>query len=192
MIIGLEGKIVKKEPTVVHINVSGVVYEVFVSLNTSTVLNQDSIYLHTTHVIREDAQLLYGFFDINEKIMFDRLIKINGVGPKVGLAICSTFSPSSFFQIVQAADVTTLKRVPGIGPKSAGRILVELSGFMPELQTQDNNTTVNNGLQHQYEASQALESLGFKKELINKVLKTCTAGDTASLVKEALKKLQKG
>ena len=134
MIIGLRGVVLKKEPTVIHLDVNGVIYEVFTSLQTSMSLDSKEAYLHTTHVVREDAQLLYGFFDPHEKVMFDRLIKINGVGPKVGMAICSTFSAQSFLNIVQNADVGTLKRVPGIGPKSASRILVELSGFMPDLE----------------------------------------------------------
>lgn len=185
MIIGLEGTIVKKEPTLVHLNVHGVVYEVFVSLLTSMAIEGKQVNLHTTHIVREDAQLLYGFVDPHEKVMFDRLIKINGVGPKVGMAICSTFSPQSFLHIVQNADVSTLKRVPGIGPKSASRILVELSGFMPEM---EGGVSVTQ--QHHIEAEMALETLGFKKEVISKVLKTIQAQDTATLVKEALKKLQ--
>ena len=187
MIIGLRGTILLKEPTKVHIDVRGVVYEVFVSLQTSMVLNSDEVYLHTTHVVREDAQLLYGFFDPHEKVMFDRLIKINGVGPKVGLAICSTFSPSGFLHIVQSSDVATLKRVPGIGPKSASRILVELSGFMPDMHVGEGQ---NSAMQHQHDASLALESLGFKKESIAKVLKKCTATDTSEIVRQALKQLQ--
>ena len=188
MIVGLEGKIVLKEPTRVHLNVQGVVYEVAVSLQTSMVLSDDEVYLHTTHVIREDAELLYGFFDKHEKVMFDRLIKINGVGPKVGLAICSTFSPAGFMQIVNHSDVATLKRVPGIGPKSASRILVELSGFMPDMTTaQEGSSSI---MQYQHEASLALESLGFKKEAIAKALKKCTADNTGDIVKQALKHLQ--
>jgi Holliday junction DNA helicase RuvA len=186
MIIGLRGKLLLKEPTKVHLEVEGVVYEVFVSLQTSMILEGDEVFLHTTHVVREDAQLLYGFFDPHEKVMFDRLIKINGVGPKVGLAICSTFSPSGFLHIVQSSDVATLKRVPGIGPKSASRILVELSGFMPEVAA----SAPSSHMQSQHEASLALESLGFKKEAIAKALKKCTATDTSEIVKQALKALQ--
>jgi holliday junction DNA helicase RuvA len=188
LIVGLRGKIMLKEPTKVHLDVQNVVYEVAVSLQTSTVLSGDEVYLHTTHVVREDAQLLYGFYDVHEKEMFDRLIKINGVGPKVGLAICSTFSPMGFLQVVQSSDVSTLKRVPGIGPKSASRILVELSGFMPEMKSEDGSPSSN--MEHQHQASLALESLGFKKEAIAKALKKCTASDTSEIVKQALKQLQ--
>ncbi|AXX91819.1 Holliday junction branch migration protein RuvA [Malaciobacter molluscorum LMG 25693] len=187
MIVGIEGKIEKKEPTLLHLNVNGLIYEVFVSINCSSKITNNEVKLFTTHIIREDAQTLYGFLDINEKKLFDTVIKINGVGPKVALAICSTFTPSSFAQIVSANDVSMLKRVPGIGPKGASRILVELSGFVVDADASDDNTNATITL----EASLALESLGFKKDIVAKILKTCTSTNTSDLVKEALKKLQK-
>lgn len=186
MIVGIEGVVEQKEPTVVHLNVQGLIYEVFISLQTYGALKQERVRLHTSHVIREDAQLLFGFYEAAEKVLFERLIKISGVGPKVALAICSTFTPSQFAAVIAAGDVAGLKRVPGIGPKSAGRILVELSGFDAELTQQ---SLPQSGASH--EAALALESLGFKSEQVAKVLGSCESGDTASLVKEALKKLQK-
>ncbi len=186
MIVGIEGKVEKKEPTFVHINVNGLIYEVFVSLNCSSAIIDNNVKLNTTQIIKEDSNNLYGFLDINEKKLFDTVIKINGVGPKVALAICSTFTPSSFAQIVQTNDISMLKRVPGIGPKGASRILVELSGFV--ISSDDLSDSLNKSA---FEALQALESLGFKKDQINKALSSCTATDTASLVKDALKKLQK-
>ncbi|RLA70498.1 MAG: Holliday junction branch migration protein RuvA [Epsilonproteobacteria bacterium] len=186
MIVGIEGAIELKEPTVVHVNVQGIIYEVFISLQTYGALTDKRVKLHTSHIIREDAQLLYGFAEAGEKVLFQRLIKISGVGPKVAMAICSTFSASQFGQIVAGNDVAGLKRVPGIGPKSAGRILVELSGFDVELMQQENPASASAS-----EAALALESLGFKKEQVSKALSQCESSDTASLVKEALKKLQK-
>ena len=186
MIVGLRGKIVKKEPTVVNLDVNGVVYEVFVSLNCSAKITDENIILNTTHIIKEESQSLYGFLDLNEKKLFDTVIKINGVGPKVALAICSTFTPTSFAQIVESSDVNMLKRVPGIGPKGASRILVELSGFVI---TSDNQEDSDSNTQ--LEAQLALESLGFKKDQISKILKTCKSTSTSDLVKEALKQLQK-
>lgn len=185
MIIGLIGKVVKKEPTVVWLNVNGVIYEVFVSLNCSSKIISDEVKFEITEVIREDAHNLYGFLDTNEKKLFDTVIKINGVGPKVGLAICSTFTPTSFAQIITNHDVNMLKRVPGIGPKGASRILVELSGFVVDGLESGEDSNIN------LEASLALESLGFKKDLITTVLKTCTSTTTSELVREALRKLQK-
>ena len=186
MIVGLIGKVIKKEPTLLNVNVNGIIYEVFVSINCSSKIISDDVKLEITHIIREDSQSLYGFLDSNEKKLFDTVIKINGVGPKVALAICSTFTPTSFAQIVNEHDISMLKRVPGIGPKGASRILVELSGFIIDSSDKDDLSS-NSSL----EASLALESLGFKKDLITKVLSTCTSTNTSDLVKEALKKLQK-
>ncbi len=182
MIVGIEGIIEKKEPTLVHINVNGLIYEVYISINTFHALDMERIKLYTVQIIREDAHSLYGFSTESEKQMFTQLIKINGVGPKVALAICSTYTPSSFAAIVQANDVGSLKRVPGIGPKGASRILVELSNFVVD--TNETSTTPS-----QAEAAMALESLGFKKEQIIKVLSGIHSSDTGEIVKEALKKL---
>jgi len=184
VIVGLNGKIEHKEPSFVHLEVSGVVYEVFISLQTFSALPKDEVKLFTTQIIREDAQLLFGFIDASEKKMFARLIKINGVGPKVAMAICSTYTPSQFATVINAKDVNGVKKVPGIGPKSAGRILVELAGFDEEIISA--SPSANQAFN---EATEALESLGFKKDKISKVLNSCRGGDTASLVKEALKLL---
>jgi Holliday junction DNA helicase RuvA len=186
MIVGINGKVVRKEPTFIHVDINGLVYEVFVSINCSSAIVENSVKLHTTRIIKEDSDNLYGFLDINEKKLFDTVIKINGVGPKVALAICSTFTPSSFAQVVEEKNVDMLKRVPGIGPKGASRILVELSGFVVDGEGSTNSLTGNKN-----EASMALESLGFKKDIITKALNGCNGKTTSELVKEALKKLQR-
>ena len=186
MIVGIEGIVELKEPTHVHINVNGLIYEVHTSVNTSNKIDGNRVKLLTTQIIREDANLLYGFADKNEKLMFDTLLKINGVGPKVALATCSTFSPESFAQIVNSKDVSMLKRVPGIGPKAASRILVELADFIVDNSTSDKQSSSGNIL----EATMALESLGFKKDAIKKALNG-ESGSTQELVKVALKKLQR-
>ncbi len=186
MIIAVIGKVVKKDPTHIHLlTAGGVVYEIFVSLHCSGAVTDGEVKLHTTHIVREDAQLLYGFLDINEKRMFDTLIKINGVGPKVAMAICSTFTPDSFARIVQSSDVSMLKRVPGIGPKSAGRILVELGDFSIESLEPESKSAART------EAAMALESLGFKKDAVSKALAGCNSTTTEDLIKEALKKLSR-
>jgi len=186
MIVGLKGKIQHKEPAFVHVDVSGVVYEVFISLQTFSALGSDEVTLFTSHIIREDAQLLFGFLDKAEKKLFQRLIKINGVGPKVAMAICSTYTPTQFAILINNKDINGVKKVPGIGPKSAGRILVELNGFDAELLSSGASVET----QAFAEATEALESLGFKKDKISKALSSCGAKDTASLVREALKLLQ--
>ncbi len=184
MIVGIEGTVERKELTFVHLNVNGLIYEVQVSINTSNSISESRVKLYVTQVIREDADLLFGFMDTNEKKMFDTVLKINGVGPKVGLAICSTFIPSTFAKVVASKDVDMLKRVPGIGPKAASRILVELADFIVD----GNEESKDAGALG--EAVMALESLGFKKDAIRKALSGCS-GDTSTLVKEGLKKLQR-
>ena len=184
MIVGIEGSVERKEPTFVHLNVNGLIYEVHLSINTSNAIEQGRVKLFVTQIIREDSNTLFGFMDANEKKMFDTVLKINGVGPKVGLAICSTFTPSTFAKVVASKDVSMLKRVPGIGPKAASRILVELADFIVD----GNEESQDAGALG--EATMALESLGFKKDAIRKAL-SGASGDTSSLVKEGLKKLQR-
>jgi len=184
MIVGLEGIVEKKEPTFVHLNVGGVIYEVNISINTSNSIKDTRVKLLIRQIIREDANLLFGFIEANEKKMFDTLIKINGVGPKVAMAICSTFIPATFARVVTNKDVGLLKRVPGIGPKSASRILVELADFIVDGEA---NNVIDSSMN---DAILALESLGFKKEQIKKALNGAT-GDVSSLVKHGLKKLQR-
>ena len=183
MIVGIEGIVEHKEPTCIHVNVQGMIYEVHVSIHTSNHIDKTKVKLFVTQIIREDVNLLFGFMEKDEKKMFDTVLKINGVGPKVGLAICSTFTPSTFATVISSKDVNMLKRVPGIGPKAASRILVELADFIVDSNTIDTNSTV-------MEAQMALESLGFKKEAIRKVL-AGMKGDTSSLVKAGLQKLQR-
>ncbi|MBU1667585.1 Holliday junction branch migration protein RuvA [bacterium] len=185
MLVGIEGIVEKKDPTFVHLNVNGLIYEVNISVNTSNAITEPRVKLLLTQIIREDANLLFGFMEINEKKMFDTLIKINGVGPKVAMATCSTFVPATFARVVADKDVGLLKRVPGIGPKAAGRILVELADFIVD--TNSNTALLDNGMA---DAMLALESLGFKKDQIKKAL-AGAIGDTASLVKQGLKKLQR-
>jgi len=180
----MEGVVEKRDPTFIHLNVNGIIYEVQVSINTSNAIKEKRVRLSITQVIREDANLLFGFMESNEKKMFDTVLKINGVGPKVGLAICSTFTPETFAKVVASKDVGMLKRVPGIGPKAASRILVELADFIVDGEAKTEQSGALG------DAMMALESLGFKKEAIQKAL-SGASGDTSSLVKMGLKKLQR-
>ena len=95
MIVGIEGKVVKKEVTFVYIKTpSGLTYKVFVSLTCIGKISTDVIALHVTQIIREDQHSFYGFIDENEKKVFDTLIKLNGIGPSTALAVCSTTGES--------------------------------------------------------------------------------------------------
>ncbi len=183
MIVGIEGEVIKKEPTLLYIKTYGITRDVHISLNCSSKLEKEKIVsLYITQIIKEDSDNLYGFLDLDEKFIFDRVIKINGVGPSTAMAICSTFTPSAFAKAVATNDINSIKMVPGIGPKSAKRILVELGDFALDTVITPKNKSFN-------EALQALESLGFNKEKVKKILHECKSDDTASLIKEALKKL---
>lgn len=184
MIVGIEGKIVKKEITFLYLKIaSGLTYKVYISLFSLGKIIGDTISLHVTQIIREDQHSLYGFIDENEKKVFDTLIKLNGIGPSTALAVCSTLSPDDFAHALLSQNVHAFQKVPGIGPKSAKRILVELSDFTLQLSTEENsNTSI-------LEATMALESLGFKKDAIKKALGNAQGGDTQTLIKEALRKL---
>jgi len=178
MIVGLEGKVRYKEPSFVHLDVNGVIYEVFISLQTFSSLD-DEIKLFISHIMRENMQTLYGFLTKTEKALFEKLIKISGVGPKVAMAICSTYTPSQFAQLISANDVNAIKKVPGIGPKSAKRIIMQMCEF---------NIEISNPLHNQ--AANALESLGFNKADILKALNGLD-GSLEDIIKEALKRLSK-
>ncbi|NPA11036.1 MAG: Holliday junction branch migration protein RuvA [Epsilonproteobacteria bacterium] len=178
MIAALRGKIFEKEEGKIHLDVNGVIYEINVSLLTFS-RAQDGVY-YIKEIIKENEYSLYGFLDKAEKKLFESLLKINGVGAKVALAVCSTFTPQEFLNITQTQDINTLKKVPGIGPKSAKRILMEMGDF--ELESANPTQT---------QAIIALENLGFKKADILKAVNDLQ-GDLEEVIKEALKRLSKG
>lgn len=179
MIIGLKGIVERVEPNFIALDVRGVFYGISVSLLSSMEIKKgEEIQLLISEVIREDAYLLFGFLHKMEQEIFERLIKINGVGPKVAMAILSTFSPSNFAQMIETKNIQALQKVPGIGAKGASKIMLDLAGFF-DLSTQANH-------QNFKEASMALEGLGFKKSDIEKVLKKVKSQDTAGMIKEAL------
>lgn len=185
MIVAIEGRIVKKEPTSLHVKcASGVTYKLAVSLMCGVQIQSENIELHVTQIIREDANLLFGFVDADEQRMFEKLIKLNGVGPSTALAICSTLTPSAFSLALKNSDANSFLKVPGIGLKSAKRILVELGGFVLE-------SSLDSSAQDRNDAALALEALGFKKDKIQAVLITCKSSSIQEIIKEALTKLQK-
>ena len=183
MIVAVEGIITKKEPTFCVLKtVTGVSYGISISLGCSARINKgEKIELLTAQILREDANLLYGFLDEKEKRMFEMLIKLNGIGANTAMAVCSSLSSDNFLRAIINGDTATLTTVPGIGPKTARRIIAELSDAKIEL--------ANDGEQYKIETISALENLGFKRDKINKILLNCKSTNTADLIKEALKKL---
>ncbi|SEH55750.1 MULTISPECIES: Holliday junction branch migration protein RuvA [Atopobiaceae] len=131
MIVQLTGTLLEVLPLHVVLDVQGVGYELGVSATTAASLppvGQSGVTILTRLIVREDAMDLYGFSSREERALFDRLVAISGVGPKLALAVLSTFSPAGLATVVATQDVSRMSQVSGVGKKKAQRLLVELEG----------------------------------------------------------------
>lgn len=128
MIGRLSGLLLDKQPPLLWLDVNGIGYEIEAPMSTFYRLpaRGEKLSLHTHLTIREDAHLLYGFYSAAEKQLFRDLIKVSGVGPKLGLAILSGISVDEFWACARAGDTAQLTRLPGIGKKTAERLLIEM------------------------------------------------------------------
>ncbi len=131
MIVQLTGTLLEVLPTHVVLDVGGVGYELGVSSSTAAVLPQvgtAGVTVLTRLVVREDAMDLYGFARREERALFDRLVAISGVGPKLALSVLSTFTPAQLATVVATSDINRMAQVPGVGKRKGQRLLVELEG----------------------------------------------------------------
>jgi len=192
----LIGVIDSIEPGLVTIDVNGVCYDVQVSYQTYYHLGKpaDNIELQTHMVVREDAQILYGFYGKAEKSMFLELIKINGVGPKLAIGILSGLEITELVNAIWNEDVKTLCKIPGVGKKSAERLVMEMKEKLPidlsEIKV------VGASLEpevdpHRDDAEKALMSLGYKeKDAIKAIANVYASGKSVDeLIKDALRHL---
>ena len=169
MIGRIQGILIDKQLTDIQVDVNGITYEVQVPMSTFYRLPElgKGLVLHTHFVVREDFQALYGFVDIAEKMLFRALIKVSGVGPKLGLAILSGMAVDEFVLTVSNNDVQSLVRMPGVGKKTAERLIIEMRDRLSEwehgTQTQVSKSTASLGSNNnRREAETALVSLGYK------------------------------
>lgn len=201
MIGRLRGNILEKQPPLVLLEANSVGYEVYMPMTCFyqlPELGQEAI-VFTHFVVREDAQLLYGFNDKQERTLFRQLIKVNGVGPKLALAILSGMSAQQFVSAVEHEEITTLIKLPGVGKKTAERLVVEMKNRFKGLngdlftnssgsslpatavQTADNDTEA--------EAVAALVALGYKPQeasrMVSKIAKS--GADCETLIRDALR-----
>ena len=180
MIGRIRGVLVDKKPPEIQIDVAGICYEVQVPMSTLYQLPElgKEITLHTHFVVREDAQLLYGFFEEKDKSMFRSLIKINGVGPKMALGILSSMEANEFVRAVRSNDINAMVKMPGIGKKTAERLLIEMRDRLKDWDAEEGNTkeSVSASASITSDAETALISLGYKPQqaahAIAAVLKT--------------------
>ncbi|MDC9720287.1 MAG: Holliday junction branch migration protein RuvA [Gammaproteobacteria bacterium] len=200
MIARISGILLHKQPDQIVVDVHGVAYDIEISFNSYCQLADEgqSVVLHTHFVIREDAQLLFGFAQLEERSLFRMLIKVNGVGPKLGLAILSGMDAQTFSQCIQNQDAATLVKIPGVGKKTAERLVLELRDKLALWQSDHGASNVATDISTgmlvgtaQSEAESALLTLGYKPVQATKAvaaaLRTSPEGRSEDLIRLALK-----
>ena len=201
MIALLTGRLAFKAPTHLALDVQGVGYEVFIPLSTYYTLPnvQDSLTLSIHTHVREDAIQLFGFSTPQEKDAFVLLMSVSGIGPKSALGILSALPVSDLVSAIQSGDVDKLETVPGIGKKSAGRLVLELKDKLTKLHpalTPPNAQDIK-GDQTFDDALSALTNLGYRASDAKEVLKAAKQSRPGSwtlqeLIRESLKNLARG
>jgi len=184
----LAGILVEKDPQRLLIEVQGVGYEVETPMSTFLALPAvgKSLRLRVHQVLREDASLLFGFATEDERALFRALLKVNGVGPRMALAILSGVSADAFQQAVAGDDVASLTRIPGVGRKTAERLLVEMRDYFKALPVARGGTA--EAPTPRGEALHALQALGYKPQEAQRMLDSAadTEGTTEDLIRAAL------
>ena len=171
MIGWLRGQVVDNgTPGRLVMDVNGVGYDIETSMPTffKAEIQENAIGLHIHTVVREDAILLYGFIDKHERSLFRSLIKVNGVGPKMAIAILSSITPDDFIRCIQQQNTDLLVRLPGIGKKTAERLVVEMKDSL----TQIPQSLAPQKPSDQDEAIKALEALGYKAHEASKAMRS--------------------
>lgn len=193
MIGRLQGIILEKQPPWILIDVHGVGYELEASMSTFYHLpeNGESITLHTHLVVREDAQLLYGFHSLSERQMFRNLIKISGVGPKLALTILSGMSAEDFSRCIMEADSKALTRLPGVGKKTAERLVIELKDRLEKddsIKLPGVAKPAEQQVSPVNDAVSALISLGYKAQQASQMIRAVDVEDksTEEIIRAAL------
>ena len=205
MIGRLRGILLEKQAPDLLIEVAGVGYEVQLPLTSFYQLPATGIEatIYTHFVVREDAQLLYGFVNQAERALFRQLIKANGVGPKLALTILSGMTAQQFVRCVQLDDISTLVKLPGVGKKTAERLVVEMRdrlkdwGIAPNTQVtdglvlQDDEAIFSPEQSAEQDAASALVSLGYSQLQADKAVRAVkqTGMSSEQLIKAALRSM---
>ena len=192
MIASLNGTVLNKKPEGIIVDVNGIGYHVSIPLCSLGNIPEpgEKVFLHTYTHVREDALQLFGFLSDEERRVFTTLIGINGIGPRLGLAILSGMPVNRFIETVNNEDVSLLTTIPGLGKKTAARLVLELKGKIPSFNTGDTLSFRENPAAD--DAMSALVNLGYKKPASEKAVERALKnGSTAieDIIKEALKYL---
>lgn len=189
MIAYLKGDFVQKNPASVQVDVNGIGYEVQISLNTySKIQNLDKGILYTHLLVREDAHVLFGFFDLPEKEMFQLLIGVSGIGASTARVMLSYMKPSELVKAITQSDVRALEGIKGIGKKTAERIVLELRDKLAKHPLDANISPLKNNTLHQ-DALNALTALGINRLAAEQALNKVVANDPNLPVEELIKKI---
>ncbi len=195
MIGRIAGTLLAKSPPMLLVDVGGVGYEIDAPMSTFYRLPAvgEPVLLHTHLLVREDAQLLYGFASEAERALFRQLLKVSGVGAKLALVILSGVAVDELLAIVADADAARLVRIPGIGRKTAERLILELREPLGRMASTPASVLTPRGDALQ-DAASALESLGYKPTEARAALRDLAAEDQSSedLIRAALKRLMRG
>ena len=192
MIHRLRGTLVEKDAEGVVLDAGGVGYRASASLATLRALPSvgEECVIHTRMVVREDAMLLFGFATKEERTTFDALIGVSKVGPKLALAVLSAMSPAEIAEAVARGDVMKFASVPGLGRKSADRLVLELKGKDIAVFTPEPTVSGDGGGGPYMEAREALTGLGYSLEEAEKALNSIPPQDTVEkYIKEALRRI---
>lgn len=194
MIGFLRGTLVEKRPPWLTLDVGGVGYELEAPMSTFYRLPEtgQSLSLVTHLVVREDAHSLYGFFTEAERSLFRTLLKISNVGPRIALGVLSGMSVDGFYQCVRDKDLVSLTKIPGVGRKTAERLLVELADKLPE-SLGEAAAALPARSQAEGEANAALLALGYKPSEVVRMLKDLDGQrlSTEEMIREALKRVHR-
>ena len=194
MIAFLKGRLAAKTESSVVIDVGGVGYAVGMSAHSLSSMPAvgEPVQVYTYLLVREDALTLYGFANMAEKALFERLISVSGVGPKVALAALSSYTTEALSNAIIASDTTAVSRIPGIGKKTAQRIILELQGTLESASQQQDDLFAAGNAQAVKAATEDLLAMGFSSAEAEVALKGAAAGaDEAVLLQYALKRLGK-
>ncbi len=176
MIAYLRGRVIEKQPTRIIVDVAGVGYDVAVPLSTYYTAGDSGaeITLRVHTHVREDQLALYGFATPLELAMFERLIGVSGIGPKLALAVLSGIEPRELVGAIQRADVARLTRIPGVGKKTAERISMELRDRLPKAleSVAGESAMAVEGDERRADLASALGNLGYDHRAIDKALET--------------------
>jgi Holliday junction DNA helicase RuvA len=194
MIGQLRGIILEKQPPALLLDVQGVGYEIDAPMSTFYHLPESGqeVVLFTHFVVREDAHHLYGFYTREERQLFRTLIKVNGVGPRLGLTILSRMNPDEFVRCVATNDTEALVSLPGVGKKTAGRLIIEMRDRLAGWESTDvrlsSPSAANGRSSVQQDAISALVSLGYKSADAARTVSRLDDGTTVSeeIIRKAL------